>query len=110
MAKSVLQRGDDPDGSAKKVEKQWVVDHKIGYALQYEDGSRRSCNHIAIRQGDFVDVGVTFDILTRYTKHKRNTSVTLAIQDILRLEKAANVEVNTSHNYSRVEMTFLVAY
>lgn len=87
-------RGDDPDGLAKKIEKQWVVEHRIGYALQGEDGTRKQCNHIAIRHGDFVDVGFTFDIFTRYMKGKRATTVTLAIQDILRLYTGAEIQVS----------------
>lgn len=90
---TALERGDDPDGLAKRVEKQWVVDHRIGYSLQTENGTRKSCNHFAIRPGDFVDVGITFDILSRFVKGKRTATITLAVKDVLRLRTGSEVEV-----------------
>lgn len=92
---NTLQRSDDPDGLARKVEKQWIVDHKIGYSLQSDDGSRKACSHLVFRQGDFVDVGVHFEIFTRFSKGKKSTTISLAVQDIMRLETAHNITVRT---------------
>lgn len=90
---SALRVEDDPDDLARAVASSWVVDHRLGYHVEAEDGIIHECKHLLFREGDFVDVAVTADIFTRFQGGQKKTEVKFAIQDILRLRTKAELQV-----------------
>ncbi|KAJ3482693.1 hypothetical protein NLI96_g6809 [Meripilus lineatus] len=53
---SLLKRGDDVTGKARKMENMWYLDHRIEIHMQTENGKLAPLHHGLLGKGDFVDV------------------------------------------------------
>ncbi|KAJ7656084.1 hypothetical protein DFH06DRAFT_1132571 [Mycena polygramma] len=93
---SVLEQGDDPMEIARAIDPEWRVLKKLDIGMYMDDeegGYTVPCEAVGIREGDFVDVCVGFDIV-----NKRNTNgglvatVHLYIQHVLLLVSGADVD------------------
>ena len=94
---------DDPHGWAPAVARDWRVMDKLEIGRRLPDGSTVACSPFALSKGDFVDVGVEFDVSTSRTPngHVRN-HVHLAIAHVLQLLPACIAqEVSFVDSYGR---------
>ncbi|KAJ7126128.1 hypothetical protein C8R44DRAFT_734033 [Mycena epipterygia] len=94
---SVISAGDDPMNWARRVQNGWRVISKVNVGMFVLDeidpteGDTVPCEPMSISEGDFVDVCVGFDIVTRYMRGVPSHQVHLTLQHILLL-KAAEAE------------------
>ncbi len=51
---------------------------------------------MAIRRGDFVDVGATVEVVTMRGKHGRKVEVHVCPQEVVRLKSAAEANVSAT--------------
>ncbi|KAH9899677.1 hypothetical protein C8Q73DRAFT_743560 [Cubamyces lactineus] len=83
--RSVLVFGDDPNGWAVKLQRDWVVTHKILTGIYDESCTAVKKPHTVIRLGDFVEVVASVEIV-KYRKYQRwITEVRLILQEVLRI-------------------------
>lgn len=99
--RSVLEQGDDPYGWTAGIENRWRVTSKMqcGQVItdQMGDTKIEYCNPAQIQVGDFVDVCVSFDIVTRKKPgHGRSVQVHLTIQHVIILKSNdTSIEVSS---------------
>ena len=62
---SVLTIRDDPKRTVDRVAGNWVASEKLVIALADEKMNLKRCSHIVIRHGDFVDVTLQPEIVTK---------------------------------------------
>ncbi|KAJ7431458.1 hypothetical protein B0H11DRAFT_2261897 [Mycena galericulata] len=99
-APSALEPGDDPMEFAKTVEPNWRVTSKpnVGMFLPDDfdpmDSATVPCDPVTLREGDFVDVCVGFDIVSRRERADRPVThqVHLSIEHVLLLASAQDAE------------------
>ncbi|KAJ7088876.1 hypothetical protein B0H15DRAFT_800820 [Mycena belliarum] len=92
---SALERGDDPLGLCKSIDKEWRVLNKpsIGMYIpddyDVSDGAIVPCDGMGLTEGDFVDVCVGFDIVHRRGRMgEESVQVHLKIEHVLLLASA----------------------
>ncbi|KAJ7699717.1 hypothetical protein B0H16DRAFT_1749308 [Mycena metata] len=92
---SALHEGDDPRELCRAFETEWRVlaKAKIGEYVPHADdptrGSKHPCDAMSIREGDFVDVCIGFDIVSRRDRAGENhLQVHLSIEHVLLLVSA----------------------
>ncbi|KAJ7868201.1 hypothetical protein B0H14DRAFT_3441348 [Mycena olivaceomarginata] len=91
--------GDDPMGDAASVEGQWKVLDKVNVGMfvpddvDPSDGDFVSMDPFHLRPGDFVDVCVGFDIVSRGPRGAKTVQVHLTIDHILLLAAAEKTTV-----------------
>ncbi|KAJ7086500.1 hypothetical protein C8R44DRAFT_893565 [Mycena epipterygia] len=96
-APSALTPGDDPMGLCQNIRDHWRVLDKaqvgmfVGDAEDELGGSKVPCEPLLITEGDFVDVCIGFDIVTRRQKGSLVHQVHLTIEHILLLVAAAEI-------------------
>lgn len=56
---------DDPKRAADRIVDNWVASEKLVIALADEKMNLKQCSHILIRHGDFVDVTLVPEIVTK---------------------------------------------
>ncbi|KAJ7142804.1 hypothetical protein C8R44DRAFT_866095 [Mycena epipterygia] len=94
-APSVLSAGDDPMLLCDAIRNTWRVTEKARVGMYVENvgevggGSRVPCEPLLLAEGDFVDVCVGFDIVTRYNRSGAQHQVHLTIEHVLLLTPAA---------------------
>ena len=92
---------EDPGGKVKKLEREWIVDHRVKTAVQQASGKFVLTNPLAIRRGDFVDVAALFTIVIRRGRYGGSTEVMLAPLEVVRLRTASGVKVSRWRNSGR---------
>ena len=65
----------------------WRVTDRLGIYIQSENGGRRTCSHMVIRPGDFVDVTVVADIVRPASSS--NLSVKFSLVQVVLLQSGA---------------------
>jgi hypothetical protein len=90
--------GDDPTDSCAAIESEWRVLKKLSIGMYIPDevdpadGVAIPCDPLVISQGDFVDVCVGFDIVSKYAYNgELNVQVHLNIQHVLLLASGNNL-------------------
>ncbi|KAJ7082093.1 hypothetical protein B0H15DRAFT_952769 [Mycena belliarum] len=93
-----LERGDDPMGLCKSIEREWRVLSKCSIGMYLPDDYEQSdsaivpCDGMALSEGDFVDVCVGFDIVNRRgRKGETNIQVHLKLEHVLLLAAAQDI-------------------
>jgi hypothetical protein len=85
----VIRKGDDPDNLLQKVLNKWRVPSALsaGYITIDDEGhtSNLRCSPSVVQEGDFVDLGVGFDIVRR-----KKIAVHLSLKHILILRSCAD--------------------
>lgn len=83
---SALTAGDDPHEWAPGVDKIWRVAEKLEIGIRASDGTHAISNSSVFSQGDFVDIGVAFDVATiRQPSGRLRNHVHLSIVHVLQL-------------------------
>ncbi|KAJ7046267.1 hypothetical protein C8F04DRAFT_1248519 [Mycena alexandri] len=97
---SALEPGDDPMDLCKGIDNEWRVLKKVKTRMYMAgdmdpDGSYNvPCASMMIAEGDFVDVCVSFDIVTRRVRHNELTvKVHLNIEHVLLLAPGVDIGV-----------------
>ncbi|KAJ7270468.1 hypothetical protein C8J57DRAFT_1508498 [Mycena rebaudengoi] len=92
-----LQPGEDPTLLAKQVEANWRVLERLSVGMYVEDESEESdgfkvaCNPMTLGHGDFVDVCIGFDIVTRNSSEGTTHQVHLKLEHVLLLIAAEDI-------------------
>ncbi|KAJ7132565.1 hypothetical protein C8R44DRAFT_871500 [Mycena epipterygia] len=99
---SALELGDDPTDSCASIESEWRVLKKLSIGMYMRDevdpmdGVAIPCDPLVICQGDFVDVCLGFDIVSKYAYNgELNVQVHLNIQHVLLLASGNNLRTET---------------
>jgi hypothetical protein len=71
---SVLSRSDDVNGVADAMQDNWRVMDALQIGCRSADGDAMGCSHLLVRPGSFVDVAVSFDIVTHVTRKSRHAA------------------------------------
>lgn len=83
---SALTAGDDPHEWAPGVDNMWRVTQKLETGQREGSGTNSICSPFLFSQGDFVDIGVAFDIATtRQPSGRLRNHVHLSIVHVLQL-------------------------
>lgn len=107
---SALAAGDDPHQWAPGVDHIWRVTDKLQTGIREASGNHTLCSPFVFSQGDFVDVGITFDIATtRQPNGRLRNHVHLSIVHILQLRasilpepvRPINLQCSKSHYFRR---------
>lgn len=77
----------DIDSKAVAIAKRWQSDGSIKFGRKKDGGGIVSCDPLIFNQGDFVDVLVTFDIITMTKGAHKTVSIHLSPSQIVRLAK-----------------------
>ncbi|KAK7038408.1 hypothetical protein R3P38DRAFT_3182489 [Favolaschia claudopus] len=94
---SALREGDDPHGICEAVAKDWKVTSRLSMGRlapsMVDDNRTVACDHTAFKAGDFVDIGVSVEIVTfgRFDEKPR-VDVHFCLEHVLLL-RSADVEV-----------------
>ncbi|KAK7026976.1 hypothetical protein R3P38DRAFT_2527275 [Favolaschia claudopus] len=94
---SALREGDDPHGICEAVAKDWKVTSRLSIGRlapsMVDDNRTVVCDHTAVKTGDFVDIGVSVEIVTfgRFDEKPR-VDVHFCLEHVLLL-RSADVEV-----------------
>ncbi|KAJ3475105.1 hypothetical protein NLI96_g12057 [Meripilus lineatus] len=94
---SLLKRGDDVTGKAKKMETMWYLNHRIDIHMQAESGKLAPLHHGLLGKGDFVDVLVKVSVHRNVPHSRRTLRVNFAMHQIVLLKKNTIVRVPTCH-------------
>ena len=97
--RTVLAERDDPQGKARKVEKEWTVTEKVVLLARRDNGKLVPCDHYEIHEGDFVDVTFGFDIVT--PPGTRTVLVTLSPKKVVRLSTADRGKKVRLHSHDK---------
>ncbi|KAJ7155912.1 hypothetical protein C8R43DRAFT_949466 [Mycena crocata] len=96
---SALEPGDDPMEYCKAIDREWRVMSKVAVGMYVPDeieeseGDKVPCDPMVVSEGDFVDVCVGFDIVTRRSKdNKLVVQVHLNIEHVLVLVPAVEAD------------------
>ncbi|KAK7022627.1 hypothetical protein R3P38DRAFT_3196027 [Favolaschia claudopus] len=90
---SALREGDDPHGYCERVAKDWKVTSRLSMGRlspsMVDDNRTVVCDHTAFKTGDFVDVGVSVEIVTfgRFDEKPR-VDVHFCLEHVLLLRPA----------------------
>lgn len=96
--RSVLKTVDDPASKAQRIASSWIVTNMLPIGQKTAEGPERECNQILLSEGDFVDVGVSFDIVMK----KHRVAVHLVVEYVSQLIRAKDVaKVRTLHGFVR---------
>jgi hypothetical protein len=89
---SVLSEGDDPHGWISAIADKWRVVEQLQIGRRLVEGQAVSCSPYALSRGDFVDVGMGFDICTSRTPTGRmRNNVNLSMVHVLQLLPACMI-------------------
>lgn len=88
---SLLKKGDDITGQAKKMEGLWYLDHRIDLLMQAEGGKLSPLHHGLLGKGDFVDILVKVSVHRNVPYSRRTIRVDFAMQKIVLLKKHKTV-------------------
>jgi hypothetical protein len=98
---SALEAGDDPLGLCKELDNDWQVLKKlsVGMYVEDEDGNFKApCDALVFAEGDFVDVCVGFDIVSKKGRDGSMViQVHLNIEHVLLLVAGPDVELVRPH-------------
>jgi hypothetical protein len=90
---SILVEGDDPHGWAPPVDKRWRVTDRLQIGSRMKDGRTIACSPFVLSRGDFVDIGLVFDISTsRMPNGRMRNNVHLSMVHVLQLLPACMIE------------------
>lgn len=85
--RTVLKAMDDPGNKAQNIESSWIVADMLPIGQRMSDGQERQCSQLLLSEGDFVDVGISFGIVSK----RRKVSIHLVVEYISQLVKANDV-------------------
>lgn len=81
--------------------KRWVVDGSVKFGRKKESGGLISCDPLIFNVGDFVDVLVTFDIITMSRGPLKTVAVHMSPSHVVRLAKQSEIaKVRATHRHS----------
>lgn len=92
--KSVLRPEDDAGGRAAKIARKWKVDHVVRTGIQHADGRITDTKHVALRQGDFVEVLASLEVVTVRQKRGFKTFVNIAPVQVIQVWPAVEAQVS----------------
>ncbi|KAI0351824.1 hypothetical protein OH77DRAFT_1523736 [Trametes cingulata] len=78
---SQLRLGDDPEGLAAGLERQWVVAHRVHTGIVDSGRAASTC----IRQGDFVAVAAAVDVVKSFRGKEWRTELRLTMREVCRI-------------------------
>ncbi|KZT08013.1 uncharacterized protein LAESUDRAFT_758131 [Laetiporus sulphureus 93-53] len=94
----ILRSSDDPQGQARKISRQWVVCDKLTAARQVlSQGTLLQCPPIAVRPGDFVDVGFTMEASVQRSGRTSIVSVHLVLEHLTVALGAIEIPLRTKY-------------
>jgi hypothetical protein len=77
---------DDPEDRCGVLDGQWTVTEKLQIGRVLDNGDSVQCSPLALSEGDFVDVGLSFDIaFTKAFNGQRKVRVFLCLEHVLQL-------------------------
>jgi hypothetical protein len=77
---------DDPNGWLPKVANQWAVRDVLQIGRMLDNGHMAACSPMALNVGDFIDVGVSFEVaVTRSFNGQRRIHIHLVLSHVLQL-------------------------
>lgn len=76
-----MRLGDDPEGFADAIKRQWVVDHRVKTGIA---GVGRAAV-TSIRKGDFVAVAATLDVVKTFRNKQWRTEMRISMREVSRL-------------------------
>jgi hypothetical protein len=77
---------DDPENKCEILIGQWVVAEKLQIGCLMDNGDTVECSPLALSDGDFVDVGLSFDIaLVKAPNGQWRVRVFLCLEHVLQL-------------------------
>ena len=83
---SVLMPADDPEDRCAILDGQWLIAEKLQIGRLLDNGDTVQCSPLALSEGDFVDVGLSFDIaLAKAPNGQRKVRVFLCLEHVLQL-------------------------
>jgi len=95
---SILTEGDGPHGWTPKIAKHWHVTKRLQIRSHMRDGRTVACGPFVLSHGDFVDVGIMFDISTSRTPNGRiQNNVHLSIVHVLQLLPICMINEVSNH-------------
>ncbi|KAI0351710.1 hypothetical protein OH77DRAFT_1513638 [Trametes cingulata] len=83
-ASSVLRLGDDPEGLAEAIKRHWVVGHRVRTGIAKTGKAAATC----IREGDFVAVAASVDIIKTQRGREWRTEMRLSVREVSRIMSA----------------------
>jgi len=97
---SILTPADDPENRCAALRGHWKVTDKLQIGRLLDNGETVQCSALALSEGDFVDVGLTFDVaMTKSANGQRRVRVFLLMEHVLQL--LPNRRVTEVSNYYR---------
>jgi hypothetical protein len=83
---SALLPSDDPDNRCAVLDGSWFVREKLQVGRLLDDGRMIQCSPLALSDGDFVNVGMSFDIaFAKAPNGHRRVRVFLCLEHVLQL-------------------------
>jgi hypothetical protein len=77
---------DDPENKCEVLGGRWVVAEKLQIGRLMDNGDTVECSPLALSEGDFVDVGLSFDVaLVKAPNGQRRVRVFLCLEHVLQL-------------------------
>ncbi|KAH7906872.1 hypothetical protein BJ138DRAFT_1104782 [Hygrophoropsis aurantiaca] len=84
---------DDPNQFYPAVARQWALGDRLQIGRRAENGKCISSSHLSLSPGDFVDVGITFEIVRQREKNGAPTfKIHLGFSHILQLASVDNLK------------------
>ncbi|KDQ51999.1 hypothetical protein JAAARDRAFT_92179, partial [Jaapia argillacea MUCL 33604] len=82
---SILNKQEDTEGNAAAIDNKWRIIGRLQIGKKLGDGKSVRCNPNVICVGDFVDVGVTMDVVSHphWRDHRSSIYVHLTLSHIL---------------------------
>lgn len=86
-SRSTLERLEtaDIESKAQAISRRWVLDGAIKFGRKKDSGGVATCDPLIFNAGDFVDVLVTFDIITTTRGPHKSVSVHMSPSQVVRL-------------------------
>jgi hypothetical protein len=77
---------DDPEDRCAVLDGQWSVTEKLQIGRLLDNGDSVQCSPLALSEGDFVDVGLSFDVaFAKAPNGQRKVRVFLCLEHVLQL-------------------------
>ncbi|KAH7905425.1 hypothetical protein BJ138DRAFT_1017715, partial [Hygrophoropsis aurantiaca] len=89
---TTLSIADDPKQLYSSIAQQWCLTDRLLIGRRTDNGGRSACSHLMLSPGDFVDVGLTFDIVHQREKDGSQAfKIHLGFSHVLQIASAENL-------------------
>ncbi|KAH7907429.1 hypothetical protein BJ138DRAFT_1014509, partial [Hygrophoropsis aurantiaca] len=86
---TALSIADDPNQCYPTIAPDWCLADRLQIGRRLENGNRAACSHMILMPGDFIDVGLTFDVVRQKQKDGSTSfKIHLGFSHVLQLASA----------------------